>query len=264
MRHLNAQRLLNGHAQAVAIDVGGHIVQTLGVEQRLRIGEALAQFLDAAVYVTTHHVHLFHHLAVERHAIAHHTVRRGVLRAKVYHIFVVGKHLALNLLHLAVLVLDIAAGVVLVLLVVEAQRVEVGVVVVVLAQRVSHPVVAQEKAAHVGVSHKHDAKEVIYLALLEQCHSPEVAHRGQMGVLALGGGNLHVQHLLRGGVGEVVHHAQLLFPVHAHQRGEVVEVEIIAQRGGQRVPLLGSNGHKQNFASCIKLSLGAQRGNLLL
>ena len=164
--------------------------------------------------VTAHDVDFLHDLTVQAGAVTHHTVGGRVLRAHVDDILVVLKHLAVDFLDLAVLVLDPAAGVVLVGLVLETQGVAGGVIV--LAQGVTHPVGAQEHAAHVGMADEHDAKEVIHLALLEVGHGPQVAHAVQAGILAVGGSHFHVQQLVGAGVGQVIYTAQGLGPVHAH------------------------------------------------
>ena len=260
--HLDAEGLLDAHAHAVTVDVGGHVVHALGVEEHLGIGQALTHLLDAAVDVSADDVDLLHRLAVEAGTVAHHAVGGRVLRADVDNILVVLKDLALHLLDLTVLVLDPAAGVVLVGLVLETQGVAGGVVV--LAQGVTHPVVAQEHAAHVGVTDEDDAIEVIHLALLEVGHGPQVHNAVQHGILTVGGGDLDVQQLVGGDVGQVVNAATGVGPFHAHNGVEHAIVQLVLESAGQVMPLCVGHGHQRELAGSIDLSLGTQLGDFVL
>ena len=187
-----------------------------------------------------------------------------MLRANVDDILIVAKDLAVDAGDVAVLVFHQAVGVVLVLLVVKTQRVLLGVVVIVLAQWVSHPVVAQEEAAHVGVVDKHDAEEVVHLALLIVGHAPQVAHAVQAWRLAVVGSHLHVNDFLCLGIGQVVHHSQFLFPVNTNECCEVVEVKLVLERLCKSVPLGVGHGNQQELAAGVTLSLGTQLANFFL
>ena len=77
-------------------------------------------------------------------------------------------------------------------------------------------------AAHVGVSGKLDAVEVVNLALVDIGDVPQVAHGGEEGVFAVGGEGLDGHALVRGGVFELIYYAQSFFsPIYA---GEVFKV----------------------------------------
>ena len=257
VRHLDAQRFLKTQAHGMTVHVSCHVVESLRIEQCRRVAQALAQFLDAAVNVARNHIDLLHQLTLDRGAITHHTVGRRVLRAHIDHIFFGTEHLLVDAFQCAVGLFNEAEGVVFVLFGIEAQRVQFGTVVIVLAQGVSHPVVAQEEAAHVGVIDKHDAKEVIHLTLLIVGHCPQVAHRVQAGILAVGGCHLHMYHLLGIGIRQVVDATQRVFPVHAHKGGQVVEVQVFLERLGQRVPLLVGHCYQQQLTRGVELGIRA-------
>ena len=223
----------------MAVLVGRHIVHAVGEMKYLRIAQTLRKLLDASVDVTGDDVDLLHHLAVERCAETHHAVGRRMLRADVDHILVVLEHLAGSLDHLSVGVERIRAGVVLVLLVLEANRVERRVGVIILAERMSHPVVAQEEAAHVGMSDELDAEHVVDLAFLEIGHLPEAGNGMDVGVVARCAHHLDRQHLpVARSACEVIDDANRLLPVHAHHGGEHVEAEFLLQSSRELKPVL--------------------------
>ena len=264
VRHLDAQGFLNAQAQAVAVHVSRHVVHALAVEQALLVSEAFAHFLNATVNITRHNVDFFHELAVDRGAIAQHAVGRGVLGAYVDDILIGAEHFLLYTVHVALLVFDKAIGVVLVGLCTESYRIKFLVGVIVLAQGVSHPVGAQEETPHIGMIDKFDAEEVVHLTLLEIGDGPQVAHRVQARGLAVGGSHLHVKHVLRLGVGQVIHAAQRVLPVDAHHGVEIVEAQLLLQGLGQVVPFLVGHSHQQQLASGVKLSIGTELGNFFL
>ena len=239
----------------MAVDVCGHIVHALGVQEHLGIGQVLTHLLDAAVDITADNVNLLHCLAVDAGTVAHHTVGGRVLRAHVDDILVVLEDLALDFLDFAVLVLDPAAGVVLTGLVVETQGVACGIVV--LAQGVPYPIVAQEHAAHVGMTDEHDTVEVIDFALLEVGHGPDVTHGVQAWVLTVGGGHLDVEQLVGVGVGQIVNAAQGFSPVHADDGAEHVVMQLGLEGACQVMPLSVGDGHQGKFAGSVDLCLGA-------
>ena len=72
--HLNAHSLLDTHAERVAVLHGAEIVETVSEGQGLRISQAFADFLHAAVDISEHRVDLANALAVEAHAEMKHTV----------------------------------------------------------------------------------------------------------------------------------------------------------------------------------------------
>ncbi len=79
LRDLDAQTLLDAHAEGVAVLRGPEVVEAVGQRQRLGVGQALAHLLDAAVDVAAVDVELADNLTLERDAEAQHAVRGGVL-----------------------------------------------------------------------------------------------------------------------------------------------------------------------------------------
>ena len=174
LAHLQPQTLLDAHAECVSVLRGSEIVQTVGQGQCLRIGQALAHLLDAAVYVSAVYVELADDLAFERDAETEHAVRGRVLRADVDHILTLVEYDAALAYEAAVGHKLEVGGAVLRDLVAHAQGVERRIVI--LAQGVSDPVVAQIEATHVGVVEELYAEVIVCLALVEQGALPYVAH----------------------------------------------------------------------------------------
>ena len=230
--------------------MSAHVVHTVGEEERLLVGHAFAQLFNTAVYVTRHHINLLDDFAVERGAQAHNAVSTWVLRTEVHNIFVFTKHLFVYAGHVAIGIFNHGKGVVLVFLRIEAYRVQFGICIIILAQRVSHPVVAQEEAAHIGVIDELNAKEVIHFTFLEVGYAPNVAYGVNHRVFAVSHSHLHGNHLPISCRSEIVHHAKSIFPVHTHNSSEHVELQIgiFLQRLCKRMPLFFLDSHHKAVA----------------
>ena len=241
LRHLDAQTLLDAHAEGVAVLRGPEVVEAVGQRQRLGVGQALAHLLDAAVDVAAVDVELADNLTLERDAEAQHAVRGGVLGTDVDDI--------LALLEQEAALADEAAvghqlergGAVARDLVAHAQRVER--LVVVLAQGVAHPVVTQVEAPHVGVVQEADAEVVEDLAFVELGTLPQVAHRGEHPLRAVGRERAQHDILARRGRFEVIDRADaLLAPVDTREAAQEVESRLVTEPRGKVVEPPRGNG----------------------
>ena len=240
LRHLDAQPLLDAHAERMAVLRGPQIIQPVRKGQRLGIGQPLAQLLDAAVDITAVHVELLDDLALQRHPEAQHTVRRRVLGTDVDDVFVLfEEHVALadetavgGQLETRSAVLRHLVG--------HAQRIERRIVI--FAQRIPHPVVAQEQPPHVGMVQKPDAEIVEHLAFVQLGGLPQIADRGQAAFLAARRQRPQDDVFARGGGFEVIDGSEALFaPVHARQTAQEIE-SLGPEPGGQIVKLLRGHG----------------------
>ena len=196
--------------------LGRQIVETVGKVQCLRISESLAQFLDTAVYITEIEVDLLDGLAVNRCAETQHAVSGRVLRTYVKHELLGREDSHLTLFHRAVSRLHISHGSVLYLLMVKTYRIDRRIVVVVFSKRVSHPVVAQKQAPHVGVVYKYYAVVVVDFAFIQIGYSPKVGYAVKHGVFTVVGSHLDRDMRVMGGRCEVVHTTESVGPVHTH------------------------------------------------
>ncbi len=111
---------------------------------------------------------------------------------------------------------------------------------------------------------KHDAKEVIHLALLEIGHGPQVHNGVQAGIFAVGGGHLDVEQLVGARVGQVINAAVSAFPVHAHDGAQHVIVQLGLQGTCQVMPLGVGYGDQRELAGGVYLGLGAQLCDFVL
>ena len=109
---------------------------------------------------------------------------------------------------------------------------------------------------HIGMIDKLDAVEVIHFAFLIIGNCPQVANAVQTRLLTIGGSNLDMYHLLSLGIGQVVHHSKLLFPVDTYECCQVVEVKLFLERSCKSVPLCIGHGNQQELAAGVALSLG--------
>ena len=176
-RNLDARRPLDTHAQRVAVLVRAQVVQPVRESQRLWISQAFAQLLNAAMDITQHGIDFLHRLAVERGAQAQGTVRRRMLRPDVHHEVIRVEHHVLPPFQCAVGHQPKFFRHVGILFISHVQRIAVHVVI--LAQGVTFPILAQEKAAHIGIAREEDAQEIIRLALLDFRRLPQSAHGRQ-------------------------------------------------------------------------------------
>jgi hypothetical protein len=64
-RDFQAHGFLDAHTKRVAVLVRGKVIQTVCQSQRLRVGEAFTQFLDAPMDVPAVDIHLFHDLSFQ-------------------------------------------------------------------------------------------------------------------------------------------------------------------------------------------------------
>ena len=236
------------------------VVEAVGQGEGLRIGQALAHLLDAAVYVATVHVELADDLALERDAEAQHAVRSRVLGADVDDVLVLLEDRLAVADETSVVGEFEALGRLLGHLVAHAQGIQRRIVV--LAQGISHPVVAQEEPAHVGVVQETDAEIVVCLAFVELGGTPQVADRIQHGVLPVRGQRPQHKVFSRAGGFEVVNHAEPLFaPVHARKAAQEVE-PLLLEPGGHRMQPVGRQGHHA-VARLSPLGRGFPARNLL-
>ena len=107
-----------------------------------------------------------------------------MLRADIDHILVFLKNFVLFLRHRAVGIKRVARCHVGKRLVGHAKRI-IFFRLVVLTHREANPVFAQKDAAHVGVTSKDDAVEVIHFTFVDIGDIPKVAHTGQHWVFAV-------------------------------------------------------------------------------
>ena len=237
---LDPHRPLDAHAQRVAVLRGAEVVEPVREREGLRIGQLLAHLLDAAVDVAAVYVELADDLALERDAEAQHAVRGRVLGTDVDDVLALVEDRRALADVAAVGQQLVARRIVARDLVAHAQGVQRRVVV--LAQGVSHPVVAQVEAPHVGMVQEPDAEVVEDLAFVELRGAPHVADRRQHGPLAVGRHRAQDDVLARGGGFDMVDGAEaLLAPVHAREAAQEVE-SLGMQPLGQRVQPLGRHG----------------------
>jgi hypothetical protein len=81
LRHLDAEELLAGEGVADVVDDRRHVVQPVGVRERLVVEAALALLLEAAVEIADLHLGVLHGLAVELQVDPDRAVRRRMRRA---------------------------------------------------------------------------------------------------------------------------------------------------------------------------------------
>ena len=86
-------------------------------------------------------------------------------------------------------------------------------------ERIAHPVLAQEQAAHIGMSHKTDAEVIIYLTFVEFCAFPNIADSGQFSFLTVSSSGFDYFILSGSCLFQMVDYSQSIFsPVHAGER----------------------------------------------
>ena len=173
-----AQRLLNTHAERMAVLHGTEVVHTVGQRQCLGIGERLVNLFNTAVDIAKDGVNLLNGFPFECHTEVEHTVGRGVLRTDVHHIIAVCKNRIAPAGNRTIGIQCQFFSIVRQGFVGHAERI-VLLRLIILTERITHPVFAQEYATHIGVTRKADAVEVKYFALVNVCHCPKVRNTGE-------------------------------------------------------------------------------------
>ena len=191
---------------------GSEVVHTVGEGKSLGIGEAFADFLDTAMDVSEVWVNLLDAFAFDGCAEVEHSVCRRVLRTDVHHIGVVGEYGRILALEFTVCVEGVFVACIADFLVGAGNFGVFLLGFVVLTHGESHPVLAEKKTSHVGMSEEDDAVEVIDFAFVDVCDVPKVAYGGECGALLVCGHTLYVCHLERGArLGEAVNHTETFF-----------------------------------------------------
>ena len=225
--HLDTHRLLDAIAQGVAVHVRRKVIQTVGESQRLRIRFRLAQFFDAAVYVSAVQVYLVDDLTVQRYPEMEYPVRSRVLGADVDHVFFFRENRMGLFFERAVLFHDDADGLVQPVFHTEVEL-AVGRRIVILAQRIPDEIPAEVQAAHILMPGEFDAQEIVCFAFVQLGRSPDVAHRRENGIFAVGGERLEHHPVVVHRRGEVIHYAEPCFGpfVHPGKAHQIVELHI--------------------------------------
>ena len=217
--------------------------------EKLRVTESFAEFFDSAMDISRYNIYLSDHLSVDGGTETHHTVGGRMLGADIDDIFIFPEHFLWILLHISITVESESAGIVLVHLILKTDRIQAGAGVIVLAERIAHPVIAEEEAAHVGMVYEFDSEHVVDLTLLKICHAPEIADGVDVSVFAVRAHHLDGEHFPRTrSTGEVIDHADALFPVDTHNSREDVERKFIFQSGSKIMPVLFRHIHQQAVA----------------
>jgi hypothetical protein len=110
-------------------------------------------------------------LSVKHSLQTEYTVGSRVLRADVEHIVIIAKQLILLALKFAIIVEIVFQTIVGLYIVLE------GVLIVklpILAEWITLEVIAQEQAAHIGMTYENDSEEVVNLALQQIGHLPDI------------------------------------------------------------------------------------------
>ena len=243
LRYLDSGSLLYTHTQGMTALVCTQIVKPVCHGQCLRISEAFAHLLYATMDVAEHGIHLAHDLTVERGAHPQHAMGRRMLGADADDELVFVKDDIFFLTDYAVGADEYFFRRVCIDFVLQIQR--IGIHVIVLSQRVSHPVLTEEKTPHVGMVEEAYAIEVIDLAFLYLCRLPQVAYRWEKRILAVGSRGLesHLRIIL--GRLKIVEGTEFVAPVHAYDVTQIVHrcVFVIAQRLGDSIEVLCCNLH---------------------
>ena len=127
-----------------------------------------------------------------------------MLRAYINHIVIGSKHLCLHALNRAIWHFYKSVRIILILFIIHANGVKIRIGIVILTKRVTHPVIAKEETAHIGMTDKFNAVEIIHLAFLEISDFPQVAHGVNHRLLPIGNSDLHSEHLPIAGSGSEV------------------------------------------------------------
>ena len=234
----------------MAVLHGTEIVHAIRERERLRVGQIFADLLDRAVDIAEVRINLGNNLTVDARAEMQHAVCRGVLRAEIDHIVVIGKERRALAMQRAVGVERIAGCEVRNRFVTHSHFLVLLFGLVIFAERKAHPVFAQEDAAQIRVIHEDHAVEVIHFAFVEIRNVPEVAGRRQHRLFAVGAHGLDMHHFEGLGVGEGVHRTEsFLSPVHT---GEVFEerIALVFQFGQTIVELFGRHEFGFDFVHC--------------
>ena len=236
---------------------GTEIVHAVGQRECLRVGQRFADLLDCAVNIAKVGIDFGDDFTVDARAEVQYAVGRGVLRAEVDHIVVLSEYRGLFAVQRSVGVERVARCEIRDGFVAHGNLFIFLFGLVVLAEGEAHPILAQEDAAQIGVIHEDHAVEVVHFALVEIGNVPEVAGRGQHGLLAIGADGLDMHHFERFGIRQGVHCAESLFaPVGS---GEVFEqtIALRLQFGQAVVELLGRHGFGLNL---VDSRLGSRFG----
>ena len=262
-RDFELKGILDTEAHGVTVLLSRQIVETVGKVECLRIGERFAQLLDSAVYITAIDIDFLDNLTLERGAQTQYTVRSGVLGTDVHDELFGCEYRVGALLEFTVGSLDNSVRYIVDSLVLKPNGVNLGAGIVVFAQGVSHPVVAQEQPAHVGVVDEADAEEVVDLTFVQIGRFPKVGNRMEQRVFAVGRFDFYRNLRIVGRACEIIDTTQGLAPVHAYDRNQIVEVQFVVQIECQIVPLGIGNRHFQN-GSFYKGSLRQKTAYFLL
>ena len=209
--------------------MGAKIVEAIGERQYLWICIFFAYFFYAAMNVTTMHIDLAYELALERQTETQNAVGGGVLRAYIDDILFIIELRIERTLYASVGFKRVEV-ILLVLLAVHPYGVHRLALVVVLSERVAHPIVAQIKTTHEGVSRKDYSEEIEYFALVHIGNEPYVAHRGTDSIIAIGGARSHSSILLGSAVLEHIYRSySLVAPIHANHVAQKIHALLATQ-----------------------------------
>jgi hypothetical protein len=158
--------------------------------ETLGICIALGNLLDATMDVSAMGIDLLDGLAIKDGLQAEHTVSGRMLRADIDHVVVICKEGLLLGYQFAFVVQAILHGVVGFGVIEHRGLILFGIHVEVLAQGITLEVATQVETAHIGMAQELDAQEVVDFAFKQFGSLPQVAHGGQISVVAVFGNSL--------------------------------------------------------------------------